>query len=384
MAKKRVSILGSTGSIGTQALEIVACFPRKFKVVALSARENLELLEEQSKKVHPSLVSVQTEAAARELKKKIPRTIKVVSGEAGLIEAAGRKDADLVLMAIAGSAGLNPLLAAIDAGKNIALANKEPMVMAGEIITGRALKKGVKVIPVDSEHSAIFQLIRGKHPEEIRRVILSASGGPFRGKSREQMNDATVEDALRHPTWKMGRKISVDSATLMNKALELIEAKWLFGLRPEQLEVIIHPQSVIHSMVETRDGAICAYLSAPDMRIPIAYALFFPERPELDFPRLDLEELAELKFEPADQNCFPGLKLGFQALHAGGTLPAVMNAADEEAVSAFLSGKIGFNNIVELVEIIMNEHKTKSAKTLKEILEADHWARTRAGELINV
>ena len=383
MTKKRISILGSTGSIGTQALEIISRVPGEFKVAALSAKANLKLLAEQVKKFQPGLVSVPTGQSARELRKKIPGSVKIVSGEDGLNQASSLKEVDLVLMALAGSAGLNPLLQAIEAGKNIALANKEPMVMAGEIITRGARKRGVRIIPVDSEHSAIFQLLQGKKKREISRIILSASGGPFRNLSRSRMAEVSVEEALRHPTWKMGKKISVDSATLMNKALELMEARWLFDLKPDQLEVIIHPQSIVHSLVETRDGALFAHLSVPDMRIPIAYALFFPDRPELDFPRLDLAQIRELKFEKPDLNRFPAIKLGFQALKVGGTLPAVMNAADEEAVSAFLFGKIGFNKIVELIAKVMNQHQPEESKSLKEILEADVWARKRAGELIN-
>jgi len=383
MTKKRISILGSTGSIGTQALEIISRVPGEFKVAALSAKANLRLLAEQVKKFQPGLVSVPTGQSARELRKKIPGSVKIVSGEDGLNQASSLKEVDLVLMALAGSAGLNPLLQAIEAGKNIALANKEPMVMAGEIITRGARKRGVRIIPVDSEHSAIFQLLQGKKKREISRIILSASGGPFRNLSRSRMAEVSVEEALRHPTWKMGKKISVDSATLMNKALELMEARWLFDLKPDQLEVIIHPQSIVHSLVETRDGALFAHLSVPDMRIPIAYALFFPDRPELDFPRLDLAQIRELKFEKPDLNRFPAIKLGFQALKVGGTLPAVMNAADEEAVSAFLFGKIGFNKIVELIAKVMSQHQPGESKSLKEILEADVWARKRAGELIN-
>ena len=282
MPKKQISILGSTGSIGTQSLQILERFPQKFQVAALAARQNLKLLETQAKKFHPRLVSVETEAAAQELKKRLPSNIKVVFGADGLEQAASIKEADLVLMALSGSAGLRPLLAAIEAGRDIALANKEPMVMAGKIITGRARKKGVCIIPVDSEHSAIFQLLQGRDRAEIRKVILSASGGPFREKTRRELGKVTLAQALRHPTWKMGKKVTIDSATLMNKALELIEAKWLFDLRPDQVEVVIHPRSIIHALVELSDGAVLALLSRPDMRIPIAYALFWPERPELD------------------------------------------------------------------------------------------------------
>jgi 1-deoxy-D-xylulose-5-phosphate reductoisomerase len=384
MRKKQISILGATGSIGTQALQILERFPRKFQVAALAAKQNLKLLEAQAKKFHPRLISVATEAAAHQLKKRLPPTIKVVFGADGLEQAASLKEADLVLMALSGSAGLKPLLAAMEAGKDIALANKEPMVMAGKIITGRARKKGVRIIPVDSEHSAIFQLLEGRNRAEIRKVILSASGGPFREKTRRELGKVTVAQALRHPTWKMGRKVTIDSATLMNKALELIEAKWLFDLEPDQVEVIIHPQSLVHSLVEMRDGEIIALLSRPDMRIPIAYALFWPERPELDLPRLDLARAGGIKFEAPDLRRFPALRLGFSALRLGGTLAAAMNAANEESVSAFLSGKIGFNMIVETVAKVMMEHKNLEARNLEEILSADGWARERARELIHV
>jgi len=383
MTLKRITILGSTGSIGTQALELISLFSEKFKVVGLSARGNLQLLAEQTRKFQPKIISVPDDKAGRFLKKTIGPGIRIVIGEDGLNELTSFKGAELILIALGGSVGLKPLLEAIDSGKDIALANKEPMVMAGELITERARKKGVRIIPVDSEHSAIFQLIEGRRFSEISRVIITSSGGPFRTKTLKQMRRVSVSQALNHPTWRMGKKVSVDSATLMNKALEMIEARWFFNLPPEKISVLIHPQSIVHSLVEMTDGAMFAHLSIPDMRIPIAYALFYPERPKLNFPRLNLARVRELNFEEPDMERFPGLKLGFQALKTCGTLPAVMNAADEEAVSAFLLGKIRFNRIVELVGEVMKMHKAKAVKSVDDIVLADQWARDIARELIN-
>lgn len=384
MKKKRISILGSTGSIGRQALDVINKFPERFQVVALAAGTNLELLAGQVKKFKPQLVSVMDGQKAKQLKKLIPGSVSVSWGEDGLERSATAPDADLILISLVGAAGLRPLLKAIAAGKNIALANKEPMVMAGKLITGLARAKSVKLIPVDSEHSAIFQLLEGKPRNQIRKVILSASGGPFLRRKKDKLEKVSIKEVLNHPTWKMGRKITVDSATLMNKALELIEAKWLFDLAPEQLSVIIHPQSIVHSLIELNDGAIFAHLSVPDMRIPISYALFWPERPELDFEKLDLAGLAQLRFEEPDFKQFPALSLGFQALAAGGTMAAVMNAANEESVSAFLSGNIGFNRIVEIVERVMKGHKSKEPKDLDDVLKADRDGREKARKLINV
>lgn len=384
MKKKRISILGSTGSIGRQALDVINKFPERFQVVALAAGTNLELLAGQVKKFNPQMVSVMDGQKAKQLKKLIPGSVSVSWGEDGLERSATAPDADLILMSLVGAAGLRPLLKAIAAGKNIALANKEPMVMAGKLITGLARAKSVKLIPVDSEHSAIFQLLEGKPRNQIRKVILSASGGPFLRRKKDKLEEVSIKEVLKHPTWKMGRKITVDSATLMNKALELIEAKWLFDLAPEQLSVIIHPQSIVHSLIELNDGAIFAHLSVPDMRIPISYALFWPERPELDFEKLDLAGLAQLRFEEPDFKQFPALSLGFQALAAGGTMAAVMNAANEESVSAFLSGNIGFNRIVEIVARVMKGHKSKEPKDLDDVLKADRDGREKARKLINV
>lgn len=381
MQKKRVTILGSTGSIGRQALAVLARFPERFQVHGLAAGKNLVLLKEQARKFRPEIISIQDPARARELEKSLPGKLKVLTGEEGLNELAGSSRTDLVLSALAGAEGLKPLLQAVEARKNVALANKEPMVMAGKLIMSRARKKGVSIIPVDSEHSAIFQLLARRPRSEIRRVWLSASGGPFLHKKPAELVSVSVSQALRHPTWKMGRKISVDSATLMNKALELLEARWLFGLAPEQLKVIVHPQSIVHSLVEMCDGAMFAHLSIPDMKIPIAFALFYPQRPELEFPAPALTEISSLNFEKPDLKNFPALKLGFVALKAGGTLPAAMNAANETAVAAFLEGRIGFTQIVEIVAGVMAGHKNIEPRKLAQVLEADRWARRRAGEL---
>jgi len=381
MQKKRITILGSTGSIGRQALAVIAGFPERFQVAGLAAGKNLALLKEQARRFRPEMVSILDPARARELEKSLFGKVKVMAGEQGLNELAGSSHAELVLSALAGSAGLSPLLKAIDAGRNVALANKEPMVMAGKLIVSRARKKRLSIIPVDSEHSAVFQLLARRPRAEIRKVILSASGGPFLRQKPAELEFATASQALRHPTWKMGRKISVDSATLMNKALELVEARWLFELKPDRLDVIIHPQSIVHSLVEMTDGAMFAHLSVPDMRIPIAFALFFPQRPELEFPSLDLAKISSLEFERADLKKFPALKLGFAALKAGGTLPAVMNAANETAVAAFLAGKIGFQQIVKTVAKVMAEHENIEPENLDQVLEADRSARRRAGEL---
>jgi 1-deoxy-D-xylulose-5-phosphate reductoisomerase len=383
MKKKRITILGSTGSIGRQALDIVEKFPDRFQVTSLCAGENLELLAEQARKFKPGMVSVINEQKAIALKKMIPGKVSVAWGEEGLDRAAV-DDADLVLMSVVGSAGLKPLLKAISRGKTIALANKEPMVMAGRIIMEQARKKSARLIPVDSEHSAIFQLLEGRPRKQLRRVILSASGGPFLRAKKEQLKNVSIAQVLKHPTWKMGRKITVDSATLMNKALELIEAKWLFDLSPQQISVVIHPQSIVHSLVELNDGAVFAHLSVPDMRIPISYALFWPERPGLDLTKLDLARVWELKFEEPDFRQFPALKLGFRALEAGGSMAAAMNAANEEAVGAFLSGKISFNRIVGVVEKVMDGHQSTEPKNLEDVLETDRGARERARKLIDV
>jgi len=382
MAVKRISVLGSTGSIGRQALDIAQKFPDRFKVVGLSGGQNLKLLAGQTKKFKPRIVSVMDEDKAKALKKLVGPRVKIVHGEDGLNQLAAIPEAQLVLIALVGAAGLNPLLNAILENKIIALANKEPMVMAGKLVTDLLSGKAAKIIPVDSEHSAIFQLLNARPLSQVRRVILSASGGPFLRKKTRDLKDAGIREALRHPTWKMGKKISVDSATLMNKALELIEAKWLFGLKYDQIDVVIHPQSIVHSLVEMCDGAVFAHLSVPDMRIPIAFALFWPERPELEFQRLDLAKISELKFGKPDLKRFPALKLGFYALKHGATFPAVMSAADEEAVKAFLSGNIAFNKIVTIIDKVMAEHEPVEPTRLEDIMNADQWARARAKELI--
>ncbi len=383
MTRKSLVILGSTGSIGRQALDIISRFPEQFEVIGLGAGENVAFLKEQIEKFKPKVVCLKNPQDAEKVKNAFPNQLRVLAGEEGLIELACLKEADLVLMALVGAVGLKPLLNALRAKKRVALANKEPMVMAGKFICDEAEKSGATLIPVDSEHSAIFQLLQSRKKEEVKKVIISASGGPFRDKPLSELESVSIDEALAHPTWKMGRKISIDSATLMNKALELIEAKWFFQLEPSQLEVVIHPQSIVHSLVEMKDGAVFAHLSLPDMRIPISYALFYPQRAELDFPRLNLAQIGRLEFYPADYSRFPSLRLGFWALKQGKTLPVVMNAVNEIAVEAFLSGKIRFNRIVELVEEIMLEHEPFEPADLEDIIKVDEWARKRAKELIN-
>jgi 1-deoxy-D-xylulose-5-phosphate reductoisomerase len=377
---KRLAILGSTGSIGVNTLEIVGRFREEFEVLALAAGTNIPLLREQIKAFKPRLVSVLDREHARALKEK---GIEVVSGEEGLIQAATFPGVDLLVSAVVGSVGIRPLLAAIEAGTDIALANKESMVIAGEIIVKKAHEKGAAILPIDSEHSAIFQALGSKRGGEgIKRIILTASGGPFYNMSAEAFKKVTPREALAHPIWQMGPKISVDSATLMNKGLEVIEAHWFFRVPPERIEVVIHPQGVVHSLVEYVDSSIIAQLSIPDMRIPIAYALSYPKRLAMDLPVLNLQKLNHLTFDPPDVEKFPSLKLAYEALETGGTLPAVLNAANEKAVEAFLEGRIGFDRIPAVVAATMQGHKAISLRDIETVLEAERWAKTKALQLI--
>lgn len=383
MSKRNLAILGSTGSIGTHALEVVDAFPDKLEVTALAAGRNLGLLAEQVRKYRPRLVSVQTPELAGELSRKLAGVkVAILSGEAGLAAVAGHPEAQMVLSAVVGSAGLAPTLAAIEAGKDVALANKESLVMAGPLLMERVRRRGVRLIPVDSEHSAIFQALQGRPVELVRRVILSASGGPFLHRSREEMEQATPAAAAAHPTWRMGYKISVDSATLMNKALEVIEARWLFDLAPEKIEVLIHPQCLVHALVEFKDGSTLAQLSPADMRLPIAFAFSYPERWDSSFPFLNLAEAGSLTFLPVDPEKFPGLALGFRALAQAGTMPAVLNAANEAAVAAFRQGRIRFTRIAPLVRQVMDLHQPAALASLEQALQADAWARDQARRLI--
>ena len=367
---KRLAILGSTGSIGRQTLEVVRAFPRRLKVVALAGGRNIPLLREQASEFKPEFVCTESDACGE----KMPGTSYL-----SMEEIAAHPDVELVVVATAGKAGLTPTLAAIDAGKTVALANKEVLVMAGEIVTAEANRHGVEILPIDSEHSAIWQCLRGESAKEISRIILTASGGPFRSRTLRQLAEVTPEEALRHPTWKMGTKVTIDSATLMNKGMEIIEAHWLFGLPYPRIEVVIHPQSIIHSMVEFVDGSTKAQLSPPDMRLPIQCALTYPERWEAAFPQnVDFSRIGPLSFEAVDLDRFPCLRLAREAAAKGGTYPAVLSAADEVAVELFLNKKIGFLDIPALVQRTLERHNGVSRPTLEDIIAADAWARGAA------
>jgi 1-deoxy-D-xylulose-5-phosphate reductoisomerase len=382
---KRLVILGSTGSIGQSTLSVVAEHPEEFDIVGLAAGQNVELLADQIHRFRPALASVQDEEAARRLRGRLDGAgaLNILWGPAGVRAVAEAAEADLVLSAMVGAVGLEPTLAAIEAGKPVALANKETLVAAGPLVMARVQAKGVALIPVDSEHSAIFQAIQGQRREDIKKLWLTASGGPFRSWTLEQLAQVTPEQALKHPNWDMGAKITIDSATMMNKALEVIEAGVLFGLPVSQIEVCIHPQSIIHSLVEFVDGSWLAQLGWPDMRVPIAYALTYPRRLPLSSKPMDLGQVASLTFEPPDFTRFPGLRLGYAAAEAGGTLPAVLNAANEVAVAAFLEGRLPFLGIPRVVEETMAAHQLESITSLEQILAVNRWARDYAFKMIN-
>ncbi|VAX20792.1 1-deoxy-D-xylulose 5-phosphate reductoisomerase [hydrothermal vent metagenome] len=381
---KNIVILGSTGSIGVNALKIVESRPDCFRVVGLTARSNLKTLKTQIEKFGPKIVSVADAEKAKQLRAMINKRVKIVTGVEGAIEVAVTADADVVLSAMVGAVGLAPTLAAIKAGKMIALANKETMVTAGQLVSKEARAAKVKIIPVDSEHSAIFQALRGEKriSKTVSKLILTASGGPFRTMPISKMRHITVDEALCHPVWSMGPKISIDSATMMNKGLEVIEARWLFNLPPSKIEVLIHPQSIIHSMVEFHDTSVIAQMGLPDMRAPISFALNYPDRLKIDLPRLNLAKIKSLTFEPPDMKKFPSLKLAYDALSAGGSAPAVLNAANEVAVAAFLENKIAFTAISEVVEQALNAITPSPIKNLPEALTADKEARIKAREII--
>ena len=365
---KKIAILGSTGSIGTQTLEVIR-ENKDIEVTGLAAGTNVDLLEKQIREFQPKLVAMWTEEKAKELKSRIrDLDVKVVSGMDGLLEIATMEESEILVTAIVGMIGIRPTIAAIKAGKDIALANKETLVTAGHIIMPLAKECGVKILPVDSEHSAIFQCLHGENRKEIEKLLITASGGPFRGKTRAELENVTVEQALRHPNWSMGHKITIDSATLVNKGLEVMEAKWLFGVELEQIEVVVHPQSVIHSAVEYQDGAVIAQLGTPDMRLPIQYALYYPERRNLSGRRLDLFEIADLTFEKPDTDTFRGLALAYQAMEKGGNIPTVYNAANEKAVSLFLDRKISYPEITELIEACMENAEFIDHPDVDEIL----------------
>jgi 1-deoxy-D-xylulose-5-phosphate reductoisomerase len=372
---KNIAILGSTGSIGTQTLEVISRFPHEFTAAYLSARNNTDLLLEQIRKFKPKGVVVLDEPSARKISAVAGSDTEVLVGGDGLMEVVQRNDVDTVVSALVGFVGLKPTMKAIESGKNIALANKETLVVAGELMMPLVKKHNVDFIPVDSEHSAIFQCLAGELPNNVAKVILTASGGPFRSTSNAELQHVTVKQALAHPNWKMGNKITIDSATLMNKGLEVIEAHWLFGLPVEKIEVIVHPQSIIHSMVEFVDGSIKAQLGIPDMKIPIQYALTYPTRSVSPYQRVDFPSLGKLTFFAPDTKRFPCLHLAYDALKAGGTVPAVMNAANEIAVSKFLNGNIAFSEIPSIIEAAMEKHSSITNPSLENIVEADRWAR---------
>ncbi len=378
---KNLSILGSTGSIGRNTLEVVSRHRDRFKVIALAARNSISLLEQQIREFEPEFVAVCDERAADDLRKKdLP--VRILQGEQGMIDIAAMDGIDMVVSAIVGSPGLIPTYEAIKAGKDIALATKEALVMAGNIVMAEASKRGVRIIPVDSEHSAVFQCLDGRDAEEIETIILTASGGPFLKKSAEELMHVTPAEALHHPNWEMGRKISIDSATLMNKGLEVIEAYWLFNLPVRKIRVILHPQSIIHSMVSFIDGSVIAQMSVPDMKGPISYALSYPERFGNVLPSLNLAQIKELTFEEPDLKKYPSLGLTYDALNAGGTMPCVLNAANEIAVDAFLGEKISFSEIPRVVSETMAEHRVLKGESMEEILGASEWARQKAKEVI--
>ena len=371
---KRIAILGSTGSIGTQTLEIVRSNP-DLQVVALAAGSSVDKVEEQIREFHPLLAVMWSEEAAADLKRRVADLpVKVLSGMEGLLELATMKEAQVLVTAIVGMIGIRPTIAAIEAGKDIALANKETLVTAGHIIMPLAKKCGVSILPVDSEHSAIFQSMNGEPKNRISKILLTASGGPFRGKTREEMANMQVEDALKHPNWAMGRKITIDSSTMVNKGLEVMEAKWLFDVGLDRIQVVVHPQSIIHSMVEYEDGAIMAQLGTPDMKLPIQYALFYPDRRPMEGKRVDFFELGRMTFEKPDLEAFVGLKLAYKAAEAGGSMPTVYNAANEKAVELFLNKKISYLQITDIIGEAMERHTVVDNPSVEQILEAERLA----------
>jgi 1-deoxy-D-xylulose-5-phosphate reductoisomerase len=380
-----ISLLGSTGSIGVNVLDVVRQFPERYKVVAMAAGTNVQRLAEQVREFNPELISVCDEARAQALRALVPASFydRIVHGAEGNVLVAAFPSADFTFSAIVGAAGLLPTLAAIEAGKDIGLANKETLVMAGRIVMMAVEKSGVKLLPVDSEHSAIFQTLEAGRRKDLKKIILTASGGPFRGMNQQQLQHVTREQALNHPNWSMGRKISIDSATLMNKGLEVIEARWLFDVASTDIDVVVHPQSIVHSLVEYRDGSVLAQLGIPDMRIPISYALSYPARLPLELASLKLSECGMLEFLEPDYFNFPALKLSFSALDSGGVLPAVLNSANEVAVAAFLDAKISFPQIAETVARTMDIVYHGSEEVLEDVLGADSTARREAERLVS-
>lgn len=368
---KKVAVLGSTGSIGTQTLE-VARYNGDLQIVSLAAGSNIRKLEEQIREFRPLVAAVWEEEKAKELRERVKDLdVRVVSGMDGLVEVCTVPEAEIVVTAIVGMIGIVPTIAAMEAGKDIALANKETLVTAGHIIIPLAERKGVKILPVDSEHSAIFQCLNGEHRGSLKKILLTASGGPFRGRKRKDLENIQVEDALKHPNWAMGRKITIDSSTLVNKGLEMMEAKWLFGVEPKDIQIVVQPKSIIHSMVEFDDGAVIAQLGTPDMKLPIQYTLYYPERRYLPGERLDFAALAQITFEEPDMETFSGLRLAFEAAAAGGSMPTVYNAANERAVGKFLDRRIGYLEIPEIIQASMEAHSVTENPSVEEILETE-------------
>lgn len=381
MMRQRIALLGSTGSIGRQTLDVVAAHPEEWEVSVLAAHSSDVLLEEQIRKFAPAYAVLSDEEAARRLRARYEGPTCILAGAQALEELAASAEVDTVLTALVGFAGLRPTLAAIGAGKKIALANKETLVAAGELVTAEARRHGAAILPVDSEHSALFQCLHGEQRREVQKLLITASGGPFRGRSRSDLAQVTIAECLSHPNWAMGRKITVDSATLANKGLEVMEARWLFDVSYDQIEVVVHPQSIVHSMVEFCDSSVLAQIGYPDMRLPIQYALSYPRRLPATWQQLDWKTVRTLTFEPPDTETFPLLEMAFAAGRAGGTYPCVYNAANEEAVGAFLEGRISFLAIAQIVESVVAAHGGGSAAELGSILEADAWARRQAAAL---
>jgi 1-deoxy-D-xylulose-5-phosphate reductoisomerase len=372
---KNLVVLGSTGSIGTQTLDVVRANPDLFHVSVLVANRSDELLEKQIEEFQPELAVLSDEAAAMRLKSRYKGKTPIEGGRQAVIDAAVFPSADVIVTSLMGFAGLEPTMAALEAGKDIALANKETLVVAGELVMAKAKEKGCAILPVDSEHCALFQCLQGQDRNALEKLIITASGGPFKGKKAHELTDVTISDVLAHPTWNMGQKITVDSASLINKGLEVIEAKWLYDVSYDQIDVVVHPQSIVHSMVQFRDGTVMAQLGCTDMRLPIQYALTYPERVESKFPRVDFFKLGQLTFMEPDLETFKGLKLAFSAGRTGGTMPCIMNAANEVAVEAFLKGQSGFLKIYDLIERAMDAGDVVYNPTLEQLLEADQWAR---------
>ena len=378
---KNIVVLGSTGSIGTQTLEIVDAYPDRLQVVALAAGSNVEKIEPQIRKYHPKKVVMFDEAAAKALKTKVADLdVTVLAGMSGLIEICTMEEADVILTAVVGMIGITPTIEAIKAGKDIALANKETLVTAGHIIMPLAKQMGVSILPVDSEHSAIFQSLNGEPKNRLKKILLTASGGPFRGMSKAQLADKTVKDALKHPNWSMGPKITIDSATMVNKGLEVMEAGWLFDVNYDQIQVVVHPQSIIHSMVEFVDGAVIAQLGLPDMKLPIQYALFYPDRLPMNTEGIDFFQLGQVSFEKPDLETFQGLKLAYEAFEKGGSMPTVFNAANEKAVSLFLHEKIRFLDIADIIAETMSRHQVIAHPDVEQILMTEQWCYEQIAE----